>query len=119
VEQPRKSRAVHVGSGEAAVIIEFGQSVPSFAPLALDEGLGGFALRVERVEFLIEAFFGRFPRVDRAAQARGCWFRNVRIFFYARRRSFRSLPAGRVRPKNARPFQRVPVTATAMALSEG
>ena len=39
-------------------------------------------------------------------------------YFSARVRSFRSPPAGRVSPKNARPFQRVPVIATAIALSE-
>jgi len=33
--------------------------------------------------------------------------------------AFTVSPAGRVSPKNARPFHRVPVTATAMALSEG
>ena len=32
--------------------------------------------------------------------------------------SFRSAFAGRFKPKNASPFQRVPVTATAIALSE-
>ena len=40
-------------------------------------------------------------------------------YFCARDRSFRSPLTGRVSPKNARPFQRVPVTATAIALSEG
>jgi hypothetical protein len=37
---------------------------------------------------------------------------------YAPACSFRWPPAARVSPKNARPFQRVPVIATAMALSE-
>jgi hypothetical protein len=36
-------------------------------PLALDEGLAGLALRLQRIEFLIEAFLGRFAGVDRAA----------------------------------------------------
>ena len=35
-------------------------------------------------------------------------------YFSARRCSFRFPPAGRVNPKNANPFQRVPVTATAI-----
>jgi hypothetical protein len=44
--------------------LEFGQRDPAFASLALNEGFGRFALRIERVEFLLEAFFGRFSRVD-------------------------------------------------------
>ena len=35
--------------------------------LALDVGFGGFALRLQGVEFLIESFLGGFPRVDGAA----------------------------------------------------
>ena len=35
--------------------------------LALDIGLAGFALRVERVEGEVEIVLGRFARVDRAA----------------------------------------------------
>jgi hypothetical protein len=58
MEQPGQSRPVHVGAGEAAVVIELGQGDPSFAPLTLDEGLGSFALRIERVKFLLQAFFG-------------------------------------------------------------
>jgi hypothetical protein len=37
--------------------------------LTLNEGFGGFTLRIERVEFLLESFFGRFPGVDRATKA--------------------------------------------------
>src|SRR5580658_1533141 len=70
------SGPVHVGAGEAAVVIELGQRNPSLAPLAPDESLGGLALRIERVEFLFEPFFGRFARVDRAAQASRRWLRN-------------------------------------------
>jgi hypothetical protein len=39
-------------------------------------------------------------------------------YLFALAFSFRPLPDGRVSPKKARPFQRVPVIATAMALSE-
>ena len=66
----RRSGPVHVGAGETAVVVEFGQSDPAFAPLAPNEGLGSLALRIERVEFLLEAFFGRFSRVDRARRRR-------------------------------------------------
>ena len=33
-------------------------------PLASNVSLGGFSLRFERVEFLVESFLGRLPRVD-------------------------------------------------------
>jgi hypothetical protein len=65
VEQPCQSGPVHVGAGEAAVVIELGQRDPAFAPLTPNESLGSLALRIERVEFLIETLFGRLPRVDR------------------------------------------------------
>jgi hypothetical protein len=48
-----------------------------FAPLALNESFGGFALRIERIEFLFESFLGRFPRVDRTAQWCWGWLRNL------------------------------------------
>jgi predicted site-specific integrase-resolvase len=65
-----------VRSGEPAVVIQLRQCDPSFAPLTLNVGLGGLALRIQRVKFLIEPLLRRFPRVDRAAQATGRWLRN-------------------------------------------
>jgi hypothetical protein len=35
--------------------------------LAFDVGGGRLVLRVQRVELLVEAMFGRNPRIDRAA----------------------------------------------------
>jgi hypothetical protein len=35
--------------------------------LAVDEGFAGFALRLQRIEFLLQPFFGRFAGVDRTA----------------------------------------------------
>ena len=35
--------------------------------LAGDEGLAGFALRLQRIEFLLEPLLGRFASVDRTA----------------------------------------------------
>jgi hypothetical protein len=35
--------------------------------LAVDEGFAGFALRLQRIEFLIEPLLGRFAGVDRTA----------------------------------------------------
>ena len=40
---------------------------PAFMPLAEDESLAGFALRIERVEGLFETFFGGLPSVDGTA----------------------------------------------------
>src|SRR5260370_18693695 len=40
--------------------------------LAFDIGFGGFPLRVERVELVLQRRLGGYPRVDRAAQARPC-----------------------------------------------
>jgi hypothetical protein len=51
---------------------------PALVALAADIGLAGFALRRERVEFLLKAFLGGFAGVDRAAlvtrlSPRHCW----------------------------------------------
>ena len=75
------------------------------------------ALRVERVKFLIESFFGRLARVDRAAQPGLGWSRSLRITLPHGEALSVRLPYA-VSPKKAKPFQRVPVTARAMALSE-
>src|SRR5437762_636631 len=50
------------------VIAGFGQ-YPALVALAADEGLAGFALRRQRIEFLLEPFLGGFAGVDRAALA--------------------------------------------------
>ena len=68
--------------------------------LALDVGLGGLALGVERVELLLQPMLGRDPGVDGAAQTL-----DARLFM---------LPgAPSRRPKKRGPFQRVPVMARA------
>src|SRR5262249_10938520 len=51
---------------EAAVVIALRQRDKPFAALAVDEGLSGFALRVERVEILIEALISGLTSVDGA-----------------------------------------------------
>jgi DNA-binding NarL/FixJ family response regulator len=66
-KQAAQGRAVHVGSGVAAVVVLVRHERPALAGLAADEGLAGVALRVERVEVLVQALVGRFPRVDGAA----------------------------------------------------
>src|SRR5437762_5437186 len=50
------------------VIAGFGQ-YPALVALAANEGLAGFALRRERIEFLLQPFLGGFAGVDRAALA--------------------------------------------------
>ena len=58
---------VHVAAGEAAVVVAVGQQGPALSGLAADVGLGRFALGVEGVELLFEAFFGALAGVDGAA----------------------------------------------------
>ena len=67
-QQPLQRRAVERGAGERAVIVAVVDQAPALMRLALDVGLAGLALRVERVEFEVEIMLGRFAGVDRAAQ---------------------------------------------------
>jgi hypothetical protein len=46
-QQPLQSRPIHPRAGEPAVIISRAQADPAFLPLALDEGLAGFTLRLQ------------------------------------------------------------------------
>ena len=66
-QQPLQSRPIHRGAGEPAVIISRAQADPAFLPLALDEGLAGLALCLQRIEFLFEPLLGGFAGVDRTA----------------------------------------------------
>src|SRR6202030_2382537 len=68
-EQILQRRSLYITAREPAIVIAgFGQ-YPALVALAADEGLAGFALRRERVEFLLEPFLGGFAGVDRAALA--------------------------------------------------
>ena len=62
-----QGRAVEGGAREAAVVVVVGNEPPALMRLALDIGLAGFALGIERVEFEVEIMLGRFAGVDRAA----------------------------------------------------
>src|SRR5215475_11329197 len=66
-EQMLQCRPLHRGAGEPAVIITRGQAHPAFVPLAVDEGLAGLALRLQRIELLLKPLLGRFAGVDRAS----------------------------------------------------
>jgi hypothetical protein len=46
-QQLLQSRPIHPRAGEPAVIISRAQADPAFLPLALDEGLAGFTLRLQ------------------------------------------------------------------------
>jgi hypothetical protein len=66
-EQPLQRRPIHRRAGEPAVAITLRQTHPAFVPLTGDEGLAGFALRLQRIEFLVEPVLGGFTGVDRTA----------------------------------------------------
>ena len=56
-EQLLQGRPLHVPAGETAVIVSRLDESPTFALLALDKGLAGFTLCVQRIEVLLEALF--------------------------------------------------------------
>ena len=58
-----------MADGEAAIVIALRQGDPSFAPLALDEGLRRLPLGIQRAEVLFQAFLRGLAGVDGAAQA--------------------------------------------------
>ena len=66
-EQPMQSRPFHRRAGEPAIVITGAQAHPAFVQLAADEGFAGFALCLQRIEFLFEPLLGRFAGVDRTA----------------------------------------------------
>ena len=67
-EQTLQGRALYRAAREASVVVHFGERDPSGMTLARDVGLTCFALRVERVELLLEPIVGRFSGVDRAVE---------------------------------------------------
>src|SRR6266542_6078003 len=67
-EQGLQGGAVEGGAREAAIIVVVGNEPPALVGLALDVGLAGLPLGVERVEFEIKIMLGRLASVDRAAK---------------------------------------------------
>src|ERR1700732_1810343 len=67
-EEPLQGRALYRAAREASVVVHFGERDPSGVTLARDVGLTCFALRVERVELLLQPILGRLADVDRAAE---------------------------------------------------
>src|SRR5262249_6719256 len=117
-EQPLQSRSIHRRAGEPAVVISLGQACPSFVSLAGDEGLTGLALRLQRIEFLLQPLLGGFARVNRAAHG------SFPPRAAGRPPRHWPAPAGEearalfVKPKNRGPDQCAPVIRSAMTVSE-
>src|SRR6202162_4080843 len=63
--------AVEGGTREPAIVVAIRNQAPALMRLALDIGLAGFPLGIERVEFEVEIMLGRFAGVDRAALGLG------------------------------------------------
>src|SRR5262249_24278976 len=103
-------RAVQVAAAVAAVVIARRQRRPAGMGLAVDVRFGSLELGVQRVEILVESFFGAFAGVDGAAP-RG----RHRLGFTG---LGHDLGPFSVRPKKKCPEQCEPVTALATALSE-
>src|SRR5262249_10293262 len=69
LEQPPEAWSVHGAARVAAVIVAPWRRHPALLLLAAYISLGGFALRVQRVECLIKSFFRRLARLDCAGHA--------------------------------------------------
>src|SRR5262245_13678475 len=66
-----QGRAVERGSGTTAIVVAVGNQAPALMRLALDIGLAGFPLGIERIELEIEIMLARLAGIDRAAL--GIW----------------------------------------------
>src|SRR6266496_740921 len=81
-------------AGEPAIVVGGLDQPPSLAPLAADESLARLALRVQRVEVLLQSLLGRFACVNRATP-------------------YRRFRRHALTPKNRGPDQRAPVISRA------
>ena len=95
-EKPLERRALHGCAGEAAIVVAGRDRSPTFAGLALHIRRAGFALRIEGVERLLEAFLAALPRVKGTVETGPAHLSDRR-------------------PKKRGPFQRVPAIAVAAA----
>src|SRR4051794_8660380 len=66
-----RGRALQRAAGQPAIIVGGLDQSPALAALAADECLAGLALRMQRVEVLLQPFLGRFTGVDSAVPCRG------------------------------------------------
>jgi hypothetical protein len=106
-KKPFEGRALKRGPGNPAVVVAVGNQKPTLGALTYHICLTGLPLGIKAVEFLFETFLAGFARIDRAAQFACGWERGL----HARPRVF-------LRPKNTRPFHRVPVMWRAIADSD-
>ena len=67
-QEPLEGRPFHRRARETAVVIHLADKAPSFAFLAGDERLAGFALGVERVEVLFQPLLAALAGIDRATK---------------------------------------------------
>src|SRR5437764_14016120 len=70
-EQALRRGSFEIAAREPAIVIAGSGQQPTLVLLAANVGLGGFALRRERIEFLLQPFLGGFAGVDRATLAAG------------------------------------------------
>src|SRR5580692_11283527 len=68
-EQALRRGSLEIAAREPAIVIAVSRQQPTLVLLAANVGLAGFALRRERIEFLVEPFLGGFAGVDRATSA--------------------------------------------------
>src|ERR1700737_2777237 len=66
-DQVLQGGSLQIATGISAIVIAGSDQYPALVALAADEGLAGFTLRRERIEFLLEPFFGGFAGVDGTA----------------------------------------------------
>jgi hypothetical protein len=108
-QESLQRRTFHVAAREATVVITVVQCHPALVLLAGDIGQGRFTLGVQRIEILVQPFFGGFACVDGTTDAgrRARWRWGV----------FHGLPRW-AKPKKRLPLQCEPVIALATALRE-
>ena len=68
-EQALRRESLEIAARKPAIVIAVSRQQPTLVLLAANVGLAGFALRRERIEFLLEPFLGGFAGVDRATSA--------------------------------------------------
>ena len=106
VHVPQKlleGRARHIAARVPAVIVMLIDEPPALAGLAMDVRCTGVELCLQRIELLVEPLVRAFARVDRAPPLTNRLLLLLAHFFT---------------PKNAGPFQCVPVIALATAVSD-
>src|SRR5262249_350916 len=70
-QQALQTRTFHRRARQPTVVVAGFDDAPALAVLTADVGLAGLALRLERVEVLLEPFLGGFAGVDGAAPKSG------------------------------------------------